>query len=78
MDEAAHGNALFEDDRRAAAVDLPDPEEGTRTWKALLVVTVPRSKARTAVAVESTLILIDRPCCQAGIYVGAPDDELRF
>lgn len=45
-------------DRRGAATILLDPEEGTRTWKALLLVTVVRSNARTAVAVESTRMIL--------------------
>ena len=45
-------------DRRGAATIRLDPEEGTRVWKALLVVTVVRSKASTAVAVESTRMII--------------------
>lgn len=53
----AQGDDLVANDRRGAAAILLDPEEGTRTWKALLLVTVVRSKARTAVAVESTRMI---------------------
>lgn len=58
-DDTAHGEDRPTDDHAHRGTDaevLPDPEEGTSTWKAVLLLTVARSNARTAVAVKSTLI----------------------
>lgn len=56
-DGTAHGDDRATNDLRGADTVLLAPEDGTRTWKALLPVTVVRSNARTAVAVESTRMI---------------------
>ena len=56
-DDTAHGDDLAANDDRLGAATLLNPEFGTTTWKALLLGIDVLSNARTAVAVESALMV---------------------